>query len=117
MLDQTFRELSAGFTGGLVGSILCYPFDTIKTRIQTRYQYSLIKDLKLNGGSTLWKGLSSPLTSIVIEKSLLFSSFHFFHNNQTVNQYYQLNAFLTKSEGLILKLIRFTRSSIIASSF
>lgn len=88
-MSTSLRELICGSIGGLVGSGLCYPIDTIKTRIQAQSGYSLTRDLKTNGPLTLWKGLASPLTSIVIEKSLLFSSFHFFRHNQ----YYQPNAF------------------------
>lgn len=61
-------ELISGCIGGFVGQTLCYPVDTVKTCIQTGTQ--IPKSL-----TGLFRGVSSPLTSVIIEKTLLFSSY------------------------------------------
>lgn len=64
---SNINEFFCGAIGGLTGQILCHPFDTIKTRKQ-------VGDVRL---TNLYRGLPSPLASVVIEKSLLFSSYGF----------------------------------------
>jgi len=92
------REFVYGCLGGLVGQGLCYPFDTVKTRIQADTTYRLFHDLKTNGSLTLYRGLPSPLVSVVLEKSILFSSYHLIKHNQ----YYSLSSF---SSGIAAGLL------------
>lgn len=81
---STFNEFCYGAFGGLIGQILCYPFDTIKTRLQySNYNNNtkfLFKNIYKNGlknhSLNLYKGLPSPLISVIVEKSLLFSSYN-----------------------------------------
>jgi hypothetical protein len=68
-------ELISGAIAGLTAQILCHPIDTVKTNLQKDFKYSLKKDVKINGISTVYKGLASPLASVIIEKSLLFWSY------------------------------------------
>lgn len=85
MGKDAVRELGFGFCGGLVGQTLCHPFDTVKTRLQKTPNYSFIKDIRTNGPMTLYRGLPSPLLSVIIEKSVLFSSYDLIRNNSVVH--------------------------------
>jgi solute carrier family 25 carnitine/acylcarnitine transporter 20/29 len=58
-----------GLCGGLVGTLLSHPFDTIKTRIQTK-KYTNILDAYRAG--KLYSGLAPPLMGIMLEKSIVF---------------------------------------------
>lgn len=86
-LSQTAKEFMYGCIGGFLGQSLCHPFDTIKTRLQRENHYGLLGDLKTRGFSSLYNGLPSPLLSVVIEKSLLFSSYDIMKNSTTVSTF------------------------------
>jgi solute carrier family 25 carnitine/acylcarnitine transporter 20/29 len=86
-LNQTAREFMYGCIGGFIGQTLCHPFDTIKTRLQRENHYGLLSDLRKRGFSTLYNGLPSPLLSVIIEKSLLFSSYDIMRSSTQVNPF------------------------------
>lgn len=65
-----------GCVGGLFATTICYPIDTIKTNVQSSSKYSLIGDIKSNGPKTLYRGMISPLSGIMLEKSLLFGVYN-----------------------------------------
>ena len=81
IMDEFFRGGSAGAFAVAVS----YPIDTIKTRIQLHHshsRYDILHDLKVlrdtNKGSIvkgLYRGVSSPLVAVCLEKSVLFSAF------------------------------------------
>lgn len=60
------KELFYGSIGGLTGQLISYPLDTIKTRLQSGQQVHI---------KNLYKGVASPLTSVIIEKAVLFASY------------------------------------------
>jgi len=80
-MSHPWKELGFGLCGGVVGQGLCHPFDTIKTRLQRNPQYNILQDIKSNGISTLYRGFPSPLVSVMLEKSVLFSSYDLVKNN------------------------------------
>ena len=82
---NTGWEFAYGCFGGFVGQSLCHPFDTIKTRQQDNVNYKIKTDFQKNGWKTFYRGLPSPLASVILEKSVLFSSYHIFRNNQQYN--------------------------------
>ena len=63
------NEFLYGMIGGSVGIITSHPFDTIKTRIQSKTNLT-IKDAIKSG--SLYRGLSAPLVGVMIEKSIVF---------------------------------------------
>ena len=78
------REVIAGFNAGVIGTILGYPLDTIKTTIQTRsanLPYTLTMKqassiLYSEGGIlAFYRGLASPLVALVILNTLNFSAY------------------------------------------
>lgn len=78
------REVIAGFNAGVIGTILGYPLDTIKTTIQTRsanLPYTLTMKQASNilysegGILAFYRGLASPLVALVILNTLNFSAY------------------------------------------
>ena len=78
------REVIAGFNAGVIGTILGYPLDTIKTTIQTRsanLPYTLTmkqaKNILYSEGGILafYRGLASPLVALVLLNTLNFSAY------------------------------------------
>lgn len=65
-----------GCVGGLFATSICYPIDTIKTNVQSSSKYNLIGDIKLYSSKTLYRGMLSPLSGIMLEKSLLFGVYN-----------------------------------------
>ncbi len=66
-------DLFFGCVGGFVGQILCYPFDTIKSRYQKLgSRYSIFSDIRRNGYLQLYRGITSPLLSVVLENPFYF---------------------------------------------
>lgn len=62
-------DFAYGLYGGLVGTILSHPFDTIKTRIQSEKATNIINAIKQK---KLYAGLTPPLIGIMMEKSVVF---------------------------------------------
>lgn len=62
-----------GLCGGLVGTIVSHPFDTIKTRVQSN-KVNTIKDAIMM--KKLYSGLSAPLIGIMMEKSIVFGFYN-----------------------------------------
>ena len=73
--NKDLKNFVGGTVGGVIGTFLSHPFDTIKNRIQTNKPYNIynIRDL--------YKGLSVPLFGIALEKTIVFGTY-----NTTKNQ-------------------------------
>jgi solute carrier family 25 carnitine/acylcarnitine transporter 20/29 len=67
------NEFIYGLCGGMVGTIVSHPFDTIKTRIQSNKANSIKNALLMKN---LYSGLSAPLIGIMLEKSIVFGFFN-----------------------------------------
>jgi hypothetical protein len=66
----SYTDFMGGTLGGIIGTIISHPFDTIKTRIQTNKLYNIynIRDL--------YKGLNVPLYGIALEKAIVFGTYN-----------------------------------------
>lgn len=73
--NTTLQEFFRGSASGLIGYTVCHPFDTIKTRLQQDPKYNFRSDCHRNGYLTFYRGLSSPLISVILEKAILFSTY------------------------------------------
>jgi solute carrier family 25 carnitine/acylcarnitine transporter 20/29 len=76
--DYIYRETVAGASAGVVGTVLGYPLDVLKTRQQVS-GLSLLSCMQvIKHESGLWgfyKGMASPLLSLTILNTLNFSTY------------------------------------------
>lgn len=70
MLSNDFMY---GMCGGLIGTFISHPFDTIKTRIQSNKSSSIRDSLKMG---KLYSGIAPPMLGIMLEKSIVFGFYH-----------------------------------------
>jgi solute carrier family 25 carnitine/acylcarnitine transporter 20/29 len=66
---MTFNDFTYGLFGGLSGTLISHPFDTIKTRIQTNKASTIGQAVKIG---KLYSGITPPLVGIMLEKSIVF---------------------------------------------
>ena len=66
------EEFLYGWCGGILGTIISHPVDTIRVNFQSgiRPHYSI---------RSLYKGIVAPLIGIGMEKAVVFGSYHFLH--------------------------------------
>lgn len=87
------EEVIGGFAAGVVGTLLGFPLDLVKTRMQTqssspsssvkqRGPMSLLSHiLRTEGLSSMYKGIGPPLLSLSIVNTLSFTSYSYFRQN------------------------------------
>ncbi|KAL7429343.1 hypothetical protein ACHAXM_002661 [Skeletonema potamos] len=87
------EEVIGGFAAGVVGTLLGFPLDLVKTRMQTqasstsssakqRGPMSLLSHiLRTEGLSSMYKGVGPPLLSLSIVNTLSFTSYSYFRQN------------------------------------
>jgi solute carrier family 25 carnitine/acylcarnitine transporter 20/29 len=63
------QDFIAGSLGGLTGTLLSHPIDTIKTRIQLGTVKNIYDAIKMKN---FYSGLKAPLIGIPLEKSIVF---------------------------------------------
>jgi len=85
------KETIGGLTAGISGTIIGYPLDLIKTRMQTATAISrrnssfglltvLLGIIRLEGFSALYKGLVPPLVSSCTLNAINFTAYSSLHN-------------------------------------
>jgi solute carrier family 25 carnitine/acylcarnitine transporter 20/29 len=79
------EEALGGLSAGIVGTIIGYPLDLVKTRMQTSGGSSGIVGVasdvvRREGILALYKGIAPPLISLSILNTLNFSSYSFFRD-------------------------------------
>ncbi len=88
-MKAILREPIGGAFAGIVGTGLGYPFDSVKTRMQTTGSRSITQAvgfiLAENGVRGLYKGMTSPLLALTILNTLNFSSYAYFCSNLGVS--------------------------------
>jgi len=85
------EEAFGGFAAGIVGTLLGFPLDLVKTRMQTQLSCSATKQLstlsllaqilRTEGISSVYKGVGPPLLSLSIVNTLSFTSYSYFRQN------------------------------------
>lgn len=101
MVSLTLQnELIAGFSAGVVGTVLGYPLDAIKTRMQTTasetrkgFFGTLRHALKTEGPLALYRGIAAPLLSLTILNTLNFSIYSLFKRALSVPKALDLGTF------------------------
>ena len=75
------NDAIGGFSAGVLGTIIGYPLDTIKTRMQTSNLGTMMNVTKemarVEGWRGFYKGVTLPLLSLTILNTLNFTSFNF----------------------------------------
>jgi Mitochondrial carrier protein len=86
---EKYTNLIAGFSGGVLGSLVAHPIDTIRVRYQTINYPSIletIKDTYKQGRfKGFYRGITFPLIGISFEKAIVFSSYNFFKTKNPFN--------------------------------
>ena len=67
------NEFISGSLGGLVGTILSHPIDTIKTRIQSGSAKNIFDAIQMK---KFYSGIRAPLLGIPLEKSIVFGFYN-----------------------------------------
>ena len=62
-----------GICGGITGTIISHPFDTIKTRVQSNIALTISDAVKMK---RLYAGITPPLIGIMLEKSIVFGFYN-----------------------------------------
>ena len=88
------EEVIGGFAAGVVGTLLGFPLDLVKTRMQTqassaaasstkqRGPISLLSHiLRTEGLASMYKGVGPPLVSLSIVNTLSFTSYSYFRQS------------------------------------
>ena len=76
---MNFKEYLAGCGGGIIGTFLSHPFDTIRINKQLFPERStklIIEKIRKGGILNFYKGLSAPFFGIGLEKALVFGTFY-----------------------------------------
>lgn len=83
-LSEPAKDFVAGTLGGFVAKVFDYPLDTVKVLLQTQGEkpkyngawHCLRHTVELNGMSSLYKGISSPLLGSMAENAVLFWAYN-----------------------------------------
>jgi solute carrier family 25 carnitine/acylcarnitine transporter 20/29 len=70
-----------GCISGMSGIILSHPIDSIKTHYQTRLKTTKPFEFTIKN---LYRGITSPLIGVGIEKAIVFGTYNYINNNYNV---------------------------------
>jgi solute carrier family 25 carnitine/acylcarnitine transporter 20/29 len=73
-----------GSMGGLLGTFVSHPFDTVKTRLQTKTAQTFMGAIKMG---KLYGGVRAPAIGIPLEKSIVFGFYSLAKEHQ-INNFY-----------------------------
>lgn len=81
MTNYRYEDAAAGFTAGVVGTVLGFPFDTIKSAMQTSTGKvtiinTCVRIYSVDGIQGFYRGLLSPLVALTILNTVNFSSYN-----------------------------------------
>ena len=98
-----YNHFISGCVGGIVGTTLSHPIDTIKTKTQSN-NMSIIKNIRgiynFNGLFGFYKGFIPPLLSISLEKAAVFGVYNNIYNREIVNGTYTNHLFSGYISGI-----------------
>lgn len=73
IMTTNYNDFLYGLCGGFTGTLVSHPFDTIKTRIQSKKAPDIKSALMMRN---LYAGLTPPLLGIMLEKSIVFGFYN-----------------------------------------
>lgn len=76
----SYRETVAGAGAGMVGTLIGYPFDAVKTTMQTsgvsRSMFATFRHIFVaEGAAAFYRGIASPMVALTILNTLNFTSY------------------------------------------
>lgn len=87
-------EALGGLAAGIIGTVIGYPLDLVKTRMQTSTSKVVGRSntmvqvgmnvLRQEGFTSLYKGMCPPLISLSILNTISFTSYNFFRNHHLI---------------------------------
>ena len=84
-MASALAESFGGFSAGVIGTVIGFPLDLVKTRLQTNAASSsatltstFSHIVKTEGVGGLYKGVATPLLSLTILNTLNFTSYNYF---------------------------------------
>eukprot|EP01031_Cornospumella_fuschlensis_P045025 gene45025-55078_t len=83
MPNSTLREIIAGANAGIIGTVLGYPLDAIKTNMQTSQKPmgQVIRDIySRDSVAGFYRGIGAPLLALTMLNTLNFSSYAYFRS-------------------------------------
>jgi solute carrier family 25 carnitine/acylcarnitine transporter 20/29 len=92
---MTLNDFTYGIFGGLSGTLISHPFDTIKSRIQSNKATTIKQAVKIG---KLYSGITPPLVGIMLEKSIVFGFYE-------KSKYWGLNNFWSGLVGGLMSTI------------
>lgn len=72
-MTSNYNDFLYGLCGGFTGTLVSHPFDTIKTRIQSKRSPDIKSAIKMRN---FYAGLTPPLLGIMLEKSIVFGFYN-----------------------------------------
>lgn len=91
-MDTSYKPFCGGIVGGICGTALSHPFDTVKTIVQESKNKSIIKCAKElyfnNGIKGFYKGIAPPLLGIALEKCIVFGFYDNIKKIKPFDNYY-----------------------------
>lgn len=87
---MNIKEYIAGCGGGIFGTFMSHPFDTIRINKQLfpeKTVKTIVNSIKNKGYINFYKGLSAPFFGIGLEKALVFGTFY---NMEKINKDHNL---------------------------
>jgi solute carrier family 25 carnitine/acylcarnitine transporter 20/29 len=92
---KLYNEYFAGCAGGVMGTFLSHPFDTIRILMQSKDKPSFLSSVRsLDGIRGFYRGITPPLLGIGLEKSIVFGTFHNLEKYQNENKSPLLNGMI-----------------------
>ena len=114
---SAWNEEIAGAAGGISGTLLGYPLDNIKTRMQVKNYGSVAETVRYitenEGFMGFYRGIMSPLLALTILNSVNFSSYFYFRKSVLSDTDRQIELV---NEGKVQTLTSFTPAIFLAGA-
>jgi hypothetical protein len=114
MTDKTYQHFFGGMIGGMFGTFISHPIDTMRVRLQTNQHIitdinNLKKQKPIYQASyilkDLYKGVKLPLIGIGLEKTLVFGSYHNIYKMNLFKNDFSNQIFAGTTAGFLTTII------------
>jgi hypothetical protein len=113
-LDKSYQHFFGGMIGGMFGTFISHPIDTIRIRLQTNQNIITNKNnLKTKNFFSqtnyilkdLYRGVKAPVLGIGLEKTLVFGSYHNIYNMKLFKNNLNNQIFAGLTAGFLTTLV------------